>query len=369
MTEPRDRDARWQALQDALATEDDAEFAPDFDVRAQARWRDELDFYDALAKGATSEALPRDGDAALIEAALAAVPAETAARSRVRIGMITAVAAAAAIALLWVALPRGVDLRAAQGSWTTEAGDTIATGAKIPAGTWLRVADQACMARGEAQLCALAGARVRVDDPDARALELAEGTLRVESGTWHVQSAGDVHTLTEGDTLQAPESVLARAERPSAPEPTRTVERADELAPTAAQPVEREPERRRPPRYRVDAATLLAQARKALGEQRVSDAARHYEALLRRHPNSSEAKIGRISLAGLELERGRAKAALRLYTTAAKGGGIAAEEAAWGRLRALHRLHRKDQLREAVRAFAAKYPTSAYRARAQGLLQ
>lgn len=373
MSDPLDRDARWQALHDALAVEDEAE-APDFDVRAEPQWREELEFYEALGQAAMEESLPQANDAAIIEAALRAVPTEPASRSRLAV-VVAAFVAVAALAVLWFAVPTGVELRGAQGSWATEAGDTVALGDPVPANTWLRVAAEACMARGDAKLCALGGARVRVTDPDARALELAEGAVRVEAGTWRVDLAGEVHTLTAGDTLVA-RTLLAKAE----PVPGPVIEHEPEREPEPEAVVEPEPEpvveatrepsaSKRSSRPRADAATLLARARKALGERRVDDAARDYEELLRRFPSSSEAKIGRISLAGLELDRGRAKVALRLYTTAAKGGGIAAEEAAWGRLRALHRLHRQDALRQAVEDFTAKYPTSAYRARAQGLLE
>lgn len=335
--------------------------------------QDELDFYESLARAAMADALPQANDAAIIDAAMAAMATVPVASRPARAGWVVAILALAAVGLLWVALPRGVVLRGAQGSWATEAGDTVATGDRIPAGIWLRVGDEACMAHGNAQLCALAGARVRVTDPDSRTLELSAGTVRVDAGTWRVQTAGEVHDLTQGDMFEAPREVFAEA----APAPRPKLQPLAELEPEPepessfepAVEVETDPQPKRPSKPRADAATVLAEARKALGEQRVSDAVRLYEELLRRFPSSSEAKIGRISLAGLELDRGRAKVALRLYTAAAKGGGIAAEEAAWGRLRALHRLHRDEELRQAVEAFATKYPTSAYRARAQGLLE
>lgn len=366
-----DQDQRWQALQDALAVEEADDTELDVDLRAEPQWRDELDFYDALATHALAEAEPNEGDAALIDAALAAVPVEGDEPVRRPYAWVAAVVALAALVVAWLSWPGSVALRGAEGTWATEAGDTVAAGERIPGQTWLRVSDEACMEHGDAKLCAHDGARLRVRSADDRSLELSAGSVRIESGTWTVVSAGETHVLQAGETLEAAtQRAIARTEVPAPevlepvpepePEPTDASGGAKEPAPTTVRKV--------PARPRADAATLLERARAARGEGRLAAAERNYEELLRHFPKSAEARAGKVSLAQVKLRRGKAKAALRLFTAAAKAGGPLAEDAAWGRIQALHKLARKDDLRKAVDAFAAKYPTSAYRARAQGLL-
>jgi TolA-binding protein len=358
-------DVQWQALQDALALGEPAPEGADLDVRAERAWRDELAFYDALAEhmGAAGEAEP--GDDAIVAAALAAVPVES---RRVGAGWIAAVVSIAAAVLLWAMWPSAVQLRGAEGSWATEAGDTVAAGEVMPAETWLRVEQAACMAQGDARLCADAGSRVRVMDADARQLELAEGAVAVVAGQWSVQLAGQQHTLRAGERL-AVETTLAVAPEPAAVEPE-PAEAEPEPEPTTEDPasVAGEPKPRRAGHGpRLDAAALVERARKARGEGRLADADRDYSALMRRFPSSSEARVSRVALAQIKLRRGKAKAALRLFDKAAKAGGPLAEEAAWGKLQALQRLGRTSALHEAAEAFVAKYPTSVYRARAQGM--
>mgnify|MGYP000642473213 CR=1 FL=1 len=372
MTDPR-QDERWQALQDALATEEAERGDLEVDVRAEPQWRDELDFYDALAEHAMQDALPRAEDEAIIDAALEAVPV-----GRRPYGVIAVVVALAAAAVLWFAMPRGVELRAAEGSWATAAGDTVASGDALPTTTWLNAGSDACMEHGDARLCARAGARLRVRDAHAHTIELAEGAVEVASGVWSVEMAGTEHVLEAGDVLTAEARRLASndpvppveldAPPPVAPQPE--AEAQPETETEAAQETDGEPPvsaaPKRAAKPKADAATLVTRARKARGEGRLAEAERHYGELLRRFAKSPEAAAGRVALAQIKLRRGKAKAALRLFSAAARGGGPLAEEAAWGRIQALDRLGRDDDLRTAVDAFVAKYPTSAYRARAQG---
>lgn len=367
-----DQDERWQALQDALAVEEGDGLELEVDLRAEPQWRDELDFYDALASHALAEAEPNEGDAAIIDAALAAVPVEADEPARRRpYAWVAALVAIAAVAVVWLAWPGGVALRGAEGTWVTEAGDTVAAGDRIPSQTWLRVSDEACMEYGDAKLCAHDG-RLRVRSANERSLELSAGSVRIESGTWTVVSAGEAHVLQAGETLEATtQRAIAQAEVPAVPEVIEPVPEP-EPEPNEASGGEDAPVpttvRKAPPRPRADAATLLERARTARGEGRLAAAERNYEELLRHFPKSAEARAGKVSLAQVKLRRGKTKAALRLFTAAAKAGGPLAEDAAWGRIQALHKLGRKDDLRKSVDAFAAKYPTSAYRARAQGLL-
>lgn len=170
----------------------------------------------------------------------------------------------------------------------------------------------------------------------------------------------------QAETLR-PKSQPVHALEPTPPiEPEPAVVEPAVVEPEVVEPAGQA--RRSPSRPRADAATLVATARAARGDGRLGDAEKSYGELLRRFPKSAEARAGRVALAQIKLGRGKAKAALRLFSAAAKGGGPLAEEAAWGRIQALDRLGRKDALRKAVDRFVADYPTSVYRARAQGRL-
>jgi len=295
-----ERDERWQAQQDALALEEPAEMDPGFGERDEPQWREELDFYASLSEHAMRDAAPAANDEALIEAALAAVPTAGGSKPVARLGLVAAVVALAAVALLWAAWPQETLLRSVERSWTTEAQDVL--------------------------------------DAISRRVETAEARAKSEA----------VHDVVEPPV-------------PAEPEPQEQAE-VDGVAPSAPA------KRTTPSRPRPDAATLVASARAARGDGRLADAERSYGELLRRFPKSAEARAGRVALAQIKLGRGKAKAALRLFTAAAGGGGPLAEEAAWGRIQALDRLGRKDGLHKAVEKFVRDYPTSVYRARAQGRL-
>ncbi len=330
-------------------------------------------FYEALAEHAVAS--EHENDAAIIEAAIEAVPVVPAAprHSAVRIGGMTVLVAVAAAVLVWLVWPSEVVLRSAEGSWVSEAGDTVAQGDRLPEGVWLRVEGDACIGDGVARLCASPGTRLRVRDTNGHGLDLNEGAVVVVSGTWSVWSGGELVRLEAGDSLdlgRPPPSTSDEVEQAPAPAPELDPP-SPEVEPeeTTGEAPEVDSKTPQTTRSRPDAATLVGRARKARGEGRLADAERDYAALLRHHPKSAEARAGRVALGQIKLRRGKAKAALRLFSVASKGGGPLAEEAAWGRIQALDELGRKDALKAAVEAFIAKYPTSVYRARARGRLQ
>jgi len=93
---------------------------------------------------------------------------------------------------------------------------------------------------------------------------------------------------------------------------------------------------------------------------RMAEAASHYEQLLRGFPDSSEAQMARVSLGNLLLDQGRAARALALFDAhLARGSGLA-EEALYGKARALRALGKLAQEREVWQTLAAKYPDSIF---------
>jgi TolA-binding protein len=89
-------------------------------------------------------------------------------------------------------------------------------------------------------------------------------------------------------------------------------------------------------------------------------AAKAYQNLLGTHPRSSEASAALISLAELQLSQlGQTAAALRSFDAYLAHGGSLAQEARYGRIRALRRLGRTAEARTATEAFLRAYPGSA----------
>ncbi|MCA9707626.1 MAG: tetratricopeptide repeat protein, partial [Myxococcales bacterium] len=89
-----------------------------------------------------------------------------------------------------------------------------------------------------------------------------------------------------------------------------------------------------------------------------------YQRLVERFPASAEAKAARVSLGRLELRRGRAKQALAHFDAyLASAAGELAEEARYGRIRALRALGRHAQELASIEAFLAEYGDGMYAAR------
>jgi len=107
-------------------------------------------------------------------------------------------------------------------------------------------------------------------------------------------------------------------------------------------------------------AALLAQARSLRGAGRYADAAAAYQRLIGAHPRSAEARASLVSLGELQLSQlAEPAAALRSFDAYLAAGGALAQEARYGRIRALRRLGRADAAREATAAFLRDYPGSA----------
>jgi hypothetical protein len=105
---------------------------------------------------------------------------------------------------------------------------------------------------------------------------------------------------------------------------------------------------------------LLQQAREWRSQGRFGDAVRAYRRLEAAHPRSPEAHAALVSLGELELTKlGDAAAARRSFDTyLASGGGALAQEALYGRIRALKALGDRAVEKDAIVAFLAAYPAS-----------
>jgi ferric-dicitrate binding protein FerR (iron transport regulator) len=109
------------------------------------------------------------------------------------------------------------------------------------------------------------------------------------------------------------------------------------------------------------AAELLEAAQALRSSRDWAGAAAAYDAILRRHGASTEARSAAISSATIKLDHlGDTAGALRLFDgyLARHGTGALAQEAAWGRCRSLRGLGRAAEERAALRAFLAGHPSA-----------
>jgi TolA-binding protein len=116
------------------------------------------------------------------------------------------------------------------------------------------------------------------------------------------------------------------------------------------------------------ARTLLQRAQQRRLAREWRGAIRTYRELIRRHPGSSSARVAQVSIGTLQLDHlGRPAAALRSFGRYLRRHrrGTLAQEAAFGRLRALRALGRTCAELRGLRAFLKRYPRSLHRARAE----
>lgn len=101
-------------------------------------------------------------------------------------------------------------------------------------------------------------------------------------------------------------------------------------------------------------------------------AIRAYLALIRRFPRSGSANVARVSIGNLQLDHlGHPAAALRSFDRYLRyhRGGPLAQEAAYGRIRALRALGRRCAELRAIQAFQGQYRGSLHRRRLQARIQ
>lgn len=412
---------RWERLADAIATEmpvssDDASFVESYDDACAVR---EREVYGALLHHGEAKTLDA-GDRERAQAAMAEYAAESG-RGRSWLGLVGAsFVAVAAVALLWTQLPgprSAVDdgAGAGDGHVTVISGALMLNGVEfgpgelLPVDRWVVASGRACVTlregTDEGRGCVAPSSRIRVHD---ERLELATGALEfagtgsvtvgealvvasdaefqmtVTAGQHYIQSsAGTVQIVSADKRVQS----VPVGERVALATPELLAHAGQDLdddesiqAPTRADGVgdgdgdgESEPDRttarRRgaSPTKRLPPGAMLSAARTHVADGHVGRALASYAALRRQHPQSPEANAANVSIGQLELRRGQARAALRAYSRYLARGGPLAEEAHWGKIRALHRLKRHKRRDQAIAALRALSPSSLYLERAASL--
>lgn len=168
-------------------------------------------------------------------------------------------------------------------------------------------------------------------------------------------------TTLPSDPAPAPAPVSSPPVPPAraAPEPAPSAEPPPASSlPTAAP---------RPP----TAAELFAQATRARQAKNDAEAVRLYRELIRRHPDSREAKASRVVLGQLLLDKTAPEQALAEFDGYLERGktGTVTEEALVGRALALQKLGRHAEERATWRELLAKFPGSVHAARARERLR
>jgi hypothetical protein len=272
-------------------------------------------------------------------------------------------------------VPEGFVLR----SGALTVGDqSLASGDAIPVNAWATAtADATCI---DERLCAEHGARLKLIEGDAGDVELRNGRIRVDGHLGATQvvtflgivaSDGGRFTaeVTPDDViivvLVGPVTVTRDGE-------VRELASGEQMHLGATQPVEPDIESDAaevpaPVEHKASASDMLTHARDLRGAGHRRQAARAYEQLLKAHAKSPEAHAAAITLGNLELELNRPRAALRAFDRYLRKGGAMAEEAAYGRVRALERLGNEDKTASAAASFLKKYPQSVYASKVRAL--
>lgn len=276
--------------------------------------------------------------------------------------------------------PAAGALRSLSGTWVDEGGLALA-GPPAP-GTVLTATSEACLGDGAGgRLCVRPGARVRPVAGEGAAVEWLGGrgeltlpeapapapegpapratVLELRFAGVHVAGPGAsvaVETTVDGRwslTVRKGEVEL------HTPEGTRSLAEGERWTSATEASSARPASRPATP----EAATLLRQARAARAGGEMAEAAALYRRLLEAYPRSTSAGPAWVALGQVELARGRARPALDAFDRYLARGGPLAEEAAYGRIEALHELGRKGDEQAAVDRFLAKYPGSSYAAK------
>lgn len=214
----------------------------------------------------------------------------------------------------WSLCPRGIEdtiRRTREG--VALRGTATFTATAAPQTTELRIGVLAFEVAGDAS----AEAQL-VYESSRRSVTLVKGAMKVEG-----------KLLTEGDTVEFPT--------------TRAVS-------TNSMPAEGE-----------SAGELLREAQEARAAGQRKRAAERYRRLVTLHPKSVEARSALVSLGQLELdELQQPRAALRHFEKYLRHPGPLAEEAAYGRIRALRSLGRREAELDAIDQFLRAHTESGY---------
>ncbi|MBK6923391.1 MAG: hypothetical protein IPH07_38740 [Deltaproteobacteria bacterium] len=271
------------------------------------------------------------------------------------------------------AAPAPTPLPSTDPGWILDRGAIDVAAGPLPPGITTRARTEACAREGETRVCVTAGSEFVVQAPaEGSSFTLADGEARVHTATTiaHLRPVivAGVRVVLEAESevvLQVHERrwaidvVRGRAAITRDDHDVVTLRAGERLAADAAETSIR-PDR---PRSEPAANELLTRARALRAEGDLGGAAQAYERLVDAHPRSALALAALLSLGEVQLERGRARAALAAFDRYLRRKGSLAEEASFGRIRALRALDRDADADAATAAFLRRWPRSAYAAK------
>jgi hypothetical protein len=363
---------RWRELADADTVEkplstDDRAFLADFDGDEDVGRERAL--FEGIAELGEARDL-REDDRARARATFENFRA-TRARRRpttfVATGAVGLLAVAAAATLWLFQEPESTDLspttvteaRIAKGSFML-AGKQIAGGEAMPGGEWVEAKARSCVTMGTGRACFRPGSELRILDG---VVELRSGLMEVEEGSVSLMGDEGVTELGAGEHHEIAATTISQTRPTPSPVPV-----PEEVEPVAeASDTEGAAHHKRKKSASKPAGQMLADARALGNKGKLGAAVSAYSALRRAYPGSAEARAANVSIGQLQLRRGRAGDALKAFDRYLKSGGSLAEEARWGRVRALDRLGKKTARDRAIDALAEAHPHSVYAAKARGL--
>lgn len=257
----------------------------------------------------------------------------------------------------------------AQAPWQVASGSAhlTASSTALPVDQPLVVETALCVERPGHSICADANSRLTARSSGALALHVGTATVRSEDADEVPIELDDVtvhaapHSVVVIDRQTAGWSVTVDSGTATVTElgSTRRLEAGESLQRKAEPASVVTPSTKRT----VKASTLLARARAHRRDGDPRGAMQTYAELIRQHPRSPAAQTARMSLAQLQLDRGKTKDALRSFRAYLKRGGALAEDAAYGEIRALRALGRTAEAKRAAAAFKQRYPGSPYGAK------
>lgn len=357
----------------------------------------------ALRQYPELEASPAEDDEALISAVVtahlegsSATPPEPARVIPMRWIAATGLLAAAAAAVLWLA-PANSDDTARQATATNQTDTNAPTQAMwvldpqgAPAqGIVVSESVETCAKRSDARACLEPGSRASFQDDGN--LELLAGRARVEAEapivvmlagvriqattaaavfvanlrmdteTWTVSVESGTVTVSDSNGIEQVLEAGESAGSESAGVPAQVADTDDAAPPVDAALGSGPSVAKTKPKPSKSADELLDLARSQRTAKDFAAAAATYEELVRSYPGSAKARSAHVSVAQLYLgPLDNPSKAIRHFDRYLERGGPLAEEAHYGKIRALRKQGQTAKAKTEAAAFLDDYPESAY---------
>jgi hypothetical protein len=251
------------------------------------------------------------------------------------------------------------------GSFVDGDGHAVHVDAAADVGT-LTATDAACLRAGDDDACFTAGSELTLSrDADEHQIALTSGRMQITSAA---PTATTIVYRVAGDRIELATASVVVIEVTSATKWSIAVERGEArvigtggAGTTLKTGQSRTFGGREAPK--LSAAQWLERARGLRGKGDIDGAIEAYEGLVENHPGAAASRTAMVTLGQLSLDRAQNKAALRWFDRYLGKGGPLAEDAEYGRIRALRGLGRSAQAQKATDDFLVRYPASSYAAK------